>query len=137
MQPARPCKLYRHFDASGRLLYVGVAFNVVARTAEHQRSAWFDLVVRIEVERHPDRESAVKAERTAIDTEGPIYNRDPVTMRGKPRAPRPRTGGTKDEVVRVRIPAADKALLEAAAEREGLSLSAWIRQIALRAAGAR
>lgn len=41
----------------------------------------------------------------------------------------------KDEVVRMRIPAAQKQALVAAAEREGLELSAWLRQLALRAAG--
>jgi hypothetical protein len=41
----------------------------------------------------------------------------------------------KDDVVRMRIPTAQKqALLEAAA-RDGLELSAWLRQLALRAAG--
>jgi len=41
----------------------------------------------------------------------------------------------KDDIVRMRIPAEQKqALLEAAA-REGLELSAWLRQLALRAAG--
>lgn len=41
----------------------------------------------------------------------------------------------KDDVVRMRISADQKhALLEAAA-RDGLELSAWLRQLALRAAG--
>lgn len=41
----------------------------------------------------------------------------------------------KDDVVRMRISAEQKkALLEAAA-RDGLELSAWLRQLALRAAG--
>ena len=41
----------------------------------------------------------------------------------------------KDDIVRMRIPAEQKqALLEAAA-REGLEPSAWLRQLALRAAG--
>ena len=41
----------------------------------------------------------------------------------------------KDDVVRMRIPAAHKRALEAAAAREGLELSTWLRQLALRAAG--
>lgn len=41
----------------------------------------------------------------------------------------------KDDVVRMRISAEQKAALVAAAAREGLELSAWLRQIALRAAG--
>ena len=42
----------------------------------------------------------------------------------------------KDEILRVRITAEQKRALIAAAERDGLELSAWLRQLALRAAGA-
>jgi len=42
----------------------------------------------------------------------------------------------KDDVVRMRVTAEQKQALEAAAAREGLELSAWLRQLALRAAGA-
>jgi len=41
----------------------------------------------------------------------------------------------KDDVVRMRISAEQKRALTVAAEREGLSFSAWLRQLALRAAG--
>ena len=41
----------------------------------------------------------------------------------------------KDDVVRMRVTVEQKAALMAAAEREGLELSAWLRQLALRAAG--
>ena len=41
----------------------------------------------------------------------------------------------KDEILRVRISAEQKQALIAAAEREGLELSTWLRQLALRAAG--
>jgi uncharacterized protein (DUF1778 family) len=53
-----------------------------------------------------------------------------------------RQGGTapvartlKDDVVRMRIPASQKQALLDAAAKEGLELSAWLRQLALRAAG--
>jgi hypothetical protein len=42
---------------------------------------------------------------------------------------------TKEDVVRMRETGAQKAALVAAADREGLELSAWLRQLALRAAG--
>lgn len=42
---------------------------------------------------------------------------------------------TKDDVVRMRIPADQKQALVEAAMRDGLELSAWLRQLALRAAG--
>ena len=41
----------------------------------------------------------------------------------------------KDEVVRMRVSAPQKEALSEAAEREGLDLSVWLRQVALRAAG--
>ena len=41
----------------------------------------------------------------------------------------------KDEVIRMRISAEQKAALLAAAERDGLDLSVWLRRVALRAAG--
>jgi uncharacterized protein (DUF1778 family) len=43
---------------------------------------------------------------------------------------------TKDETVRMRVTADEKRALEHAAQRVGLGLSAWLRQLALRAAGA-
>lgn len=54
-------------------------------------------------------------------------------------SPRPATAATprpvKDDEIRVRISGEQKAALIAAATREGLELSAWLRQLALRAAG--
>lgn len=42
----------------------------------------------------------------------------------------------KDEVVRMRIPAAQKQAMMAAAEADGLDLSTWLRRLALREIGA-
>ncbi|HVE70829.1 MAG TPA: hypothetical protein VNI54_05625 [Thermoanaerobaculia bacterium] len=42
----------------------------------------------------------------------------------------------KDDVIRMRVTAEQKAAIMAAAERDGLELSQWLRQLALRAAGA-
>lgn len=41
----------------------------------------------------------------------------------------------KNDVVRMRISAEQKKALAEAAAKEGLELSAWLRQLALRAAG--
>ncbi len=49
------------------------------------------------------------------------------------QAPLPK--GVKDDVVRMRVSGEQKAALIAAAERDGLELSQWLRQLALRAAG--
>jgi len=42
----------------------------------------------------------------------------------------------KGDVVRMRVTSEQKRALEGAAQRAGLELSAWLRQLALRAAGA-
>jgi len=55
------------------------------------------------------------------------------TKRRARRAPTVKS--LKDDVVRMRISATQKQALTEAAERAGLELSAWLRQLALRAAG--
>lgn len=55
-------------------------------------------------------------------------------IKRRPRTPtKPKP--LKDDVVRMRIPVEQKLALMDAAAREGLELSAWLRQLALRAAG--
>lgn len=53
----------------------------------------------------------------------------------KRKRARPAGKALKDDVVRMRIPAGQKKALVDAAARDGLELSAWLRQLALRAAG--
>jgi hypothetical protein len=67
-------QLYRHFDKSGTLLYVGVSLTALIRLQGHKRSAWFDDIVRVEIERFPTREAALNAEMGAIKSEGPKHN---------------------------------------------------------------
>jgi predicted GIY-YIG superfamily endonuclease len=68
-------RLYRHFNASGELLYVGISLNSVARLAQHRdRSAWFGEIVRIEIEAFETKEAAIQAEIIAIWKERPKYN---------------------------------------------------------------
>lgn len=59
--------------------------------------------------------------------------------RAKRKRPRTRTPAPdrarKDDVVRMRVTTDQKVALIEAAERDGLELSAWLRQLALRAAG--
>jgi uncharacterized protein (DUF1778 family) len=42
----------------------------------------------------------------------------------------------KDDVIRMRVSAEQKEAIVAAAERDGLELSQWLRRLALREAGA-
>lgn len=70
-----PTSLYRAFDAGGNLLYVGIAKNWARRWEQHsERSPFFALVARLEIETHPTRDAALSAERAAIRAERPAHN---------------------------------------------------------------
>ena len=82
-----PVYLYRHYDAAGALLYVGIAKNVGARFSEHKRkSPWAAHSARMTVETFPDRAAAAVAELQAVVNEKPLYN---VGHLEKPAAPKP------------------------------------------------
>jgi AraC-like DNA-binding protein len=67
--------LYRHFDESGKLLYVGISLHAVSRLAAHKRtSPWVWSVARMEVQTYPTRLEAEIAEREAIKAERPLFN---------------------------------------------------------------
>lgn len=71
----RRCALYRHFDAEGILLYVGISFNPQKRGKAHvDRSVWIDFAVRMEADWLPSRDDAIEAELTVIRNEKPIFN---------------------------------------------------------------
>lgn len=68
-------QLYRHYDKSGTLLYVGISLSTVARLAQHRDTAqWFDAITDIKIETFPTREDALAAERRAIASENPTCN---------------------------------------------------------------
>lgn len=68
--------LYRHFDASDRLLYVGITDCLSIRDKQHAATAhWHENVARTETEWCVSREAAVFAEARAIATERPLHNR--------------------------------------------------------------
>lgn len=67
--------VYRHFDADGHLLYVGVTNDPKRRLAEHKcRSVWADQIADISVKWVYSREDALAIEAEAIATEAPIFN---------------------------------------------------------------
>ena len=67
--------LYRHFDADGRLLYVGVSLCALMRLRQHQGSShWAGSIASITIEKFPDRHSASAAEMRAIEWEKPAHN---------------------------------------------------------------
>lgn len=81
-------ELYRHFDSSGRLLYVGISLSTPQRLQQHMRgSKWAAEIERVEIERFPSRRDAIGAEIKAIISEKPLWNvahNQPKT--GKPKA---------------------------------------------------
>lgn len=68
--------LYRFFDASGDLLYIGITLNPAGRWKQHREDKpWWEEVADITIETHPDRPSVLEAERKAIIAEHPRYNK--------------------------------------------------------------
>jgi hypothetical protein len=67
--------LYRHFNARGRLLYVGISANPINRLLDHMYgSAWVSEIARIEIAWCVDRFDAVKQEARAVKDERPLWN---------------------------------------------------------------
>ena len=70
-----PCALYRHFDAAGALLYVGIAVDPCNRLMNHMsRSRWRGLIATVTIERFATRRDALAAEAAAIKIEKPLHN---------------------------------------------------------------
>lgn len=68
-------QLYRHFNKKDELLYVGISLSAVARLGQHKEHAnWFNTISRVEIETFDTRRQVVKAEKTAIQAECPLYN---------------------------------------------------------------
>jgi len=67
--------LYRHFNARGKLLYVGISVKPLDRLLSHvSGSAWVSEIVRIEISWCADRTEAMLAEADAIKSERPLWN---------------------------------------------------------------
>lgn len=68
-------QLYRHFDESNSLLYVGISLSTFNRLSQHRdHSEWFKKVKNVTIEHFSTREEAMAAERTAIKSENPKFN---------------------------------------------------------------
>lgn len=78
--------LYRAYDDTDRLLYVGRSLNALQRLKNHkQGSRWWELTTRVTLQRCEDYPSLAAAELAAIQTEAPIFN-----LSGKQHLPRSR-----------------------------------------------
>lgn len=81
-QPA-PAVVYRVYDATERLIYIGATTNLTQRLVHHRSQAWWwSLAARIAHEPHEDMAAAFVAETAAIRTERPAFNL--VANRGRP-----------------------------------------------------
>lgn len=70
-----PTALYRLYDESGTLLYIGISYQPEVRFEQHAAlKPWWDRVARREMVWFPDRPTAAKAEAEAVRTEDPEYN---------------------------------------------------------------
>lgn len=67
--------LYKHFNAEGKLLYVGISLSTITRLSQHkEHSHWFASIARVEILKFASRERALEAERLAIIEENPEHN---------------------------------------------------------------
>lgn len=74
-KPNQTCHLYRHFDKSGNILYIGVSVSILHRILQHRNnSTWFPGTGNITIEEFPSRSLAEQAERIAIRKEQPPHN---------------------------------------------------------------
>jgi predicted GIY-YIG superfamily endonuclease len=83
---ATPTAVYRFYNASHVLLYVGITENLGTRWKSHAKlKPWWPEVAERALVWHPNREAAATEESMAILNEGPLYN-----VIGKPRKEGPR-----------------------------------------------
>jgi hypothetical protein len=73
IEPA--CYLYRHYDMSGDLIYVGITLAPLDRTKRHAAAEWGRLILKILIEPFATREEALDAEERAIREEFPRFNK--------------------------------------------------------------
>ena len=74
----KPTKIYRHYDACGCLLYVGIAYDAVRRNYAHAGTSWWSKWterIQLDEQVYETRSAAVEAERELIQTELPVFNK--------------------------------------------------------------
>ena len=67
--------VYRIFDKTGRLIYVGCSYNPEVRINTHRTQMWWgDQIHRIKLTVHPNKRAGHHAEKLAIHSEHPRWN---------------------------------------------------------------
>jgi predicted GIY-YIG superfamily endonuclease len=75
--------LYRLYDHTDQLLYVGISKSAIHRLYDHlTEQPWGDCVAKQTVERYDTRQEALDAEKAAIEYESPLHN----VVHNRPRA---------------------------------------------------
>lgn len=97
------CQVYRHFDATGGLLYVGVSLSSVNRLSQHRKSPWFNRITTQKVEHFPTRADALAAETEAIRTENPQFNVHHKRVAEPEPTPTPYESSREELLQRVRV----------------------------------
>lgn len=70
-----PCAVYRIYDASGELVYIGMGHEPDARVSAHRADKpWREHIATYEVTWHPNRADAFAAEAKLVKAERPRYN---------------------------------------------------------------
>ena len=68
--------LYRAYDESGQLLYVGISGKWSERLHQHERTSdWMTQTDYVKIERFETRAEVSRAEKRAVEQERPKYNR--------------------------------------------------------------
>jgi predicted GIY-YIG superfamily endonuclease len=81
----RKTVLYRHLDADGALLYVGITCDPVNRLSNHKAcSPWAESIASVTMQWFDCRDDAAAAERIAIRNENPLFNTDYAIRGGNP-----------------------------------------------------
>lgn len=73
-ETGRPAYVYRLYDGSGSLLYIGSAYDPDERCKAHHGAAWWPDVDTRSDEPRASRQDAYAAEMAGISTERPRYN---------------------------------------------------------------
>jgi predicted GIY-YIG superfamily endonuclease len=67
--------VYRVYDTTGRLIYIGSTRDIVSRFAQHERLSWWhELVADVQTVAYPTQDAAAAAEQVAIQEEQPAFN---------------------------------------------------------------
>src|SRR5690606_5214433 len=70
-----PCAVYRIYDASCELVYIGMGHEPDARVSAHRADKpWREHIATYEVTWHPNRADAFAAEAKLVKAERPRYN---------------------------------------------------------------